>query len=160
MVIFKKFKIFVFGKRKITLDSSVIISDVIFNSEVAKEAVEKSTSEDEMMFTNIIFDECVNFTDKKNNKSMTKDEMEDELIERFGIPIEVDLPSDEELKKKYFIRDIGDLKILHSAEKTGSKLIVTRDEDLLDKKVKGPKGVKIVEMYKYVGKEPPPKKRK
>jgi len=70
---FKRFRVFVFGKRKVTLDSSVIISDVIFDSEVAKEAVEKSTSEDEMMFTNIIFDECVSFIDKKKNKEgMTK----------------------------------------------------------------------------------------
>ena len=82
------------------------------------------------------------------------------MIERFGVPIEVDLPSVEELKKKYFVRDIDDLKILHSAGQTKSKLIVTRDEDFMDKNVKGPKGVKIVEMYRYVGKEPPPKKRK
>jgi len=148
----------IFGKQKVTLDTSVIISDIVFDSEVAKEAVEKSTTEDEMMFTSIIFDECMNFTDsKKNRKSMTRDEMEDELIKRFGIPMEIKIPPIEELKGRFQIRDEEDLKILHSAERTRSKLIVTRDDDLLDPNLKGLRYTKVVEMYEYVGKKRPKK---
>ena len=144
----------VFGKRKVTLDTSVILSDIVFDSKTAKEAVGKSTTDDEIMFTTIIYDECINFTgSKKNRKNMTKDEMDKQLKERFGGPIEIDTPSVEEMKKKYWVRDDEDLKILHSAELTRSKIIVTRDDDLLDPNMKGPKKVRIVEMYEYIGRK-------
>jgi predicted nucleic acid-binding protein len=150
----------VFGKRKVTLDTNVILSDVAFGSDAAKEAVEKSTSDDQMMFTSIIYDECMKFTGSKNNKKgLTKDEMDKELKDRFGEPEKVDIPSKEELHKKFRIRDEDDYKILHSAEHTRSKIIVTKDNDFLDPKTKGPKWAKIMNVNQYIGKSKFKKKK-
>jgi predicted nucleic acid-binding protein len=84
---------------------------------------------------------------------MTEEEMEDELIKRFGVPIEIDVPPIERLKEKYTIRDDDDYKILYSAERTRSKIIVTRDKDFFDLAIRGPKGIKIINIDEYVGKK-------
>jgi len=148
-------------KTKVTLDPSVIISDVAFGSEGAKEAVRKSTTEDMMMFTEVIYDECMKFPDKRKNKTgITKEYMDKELKERFDEPIGMVLPPDEELYEIYWVRDKNDYKILYSAHHTGSRILVTRDGDFFDPKLKVPEGLKIVEMYAYIGKEGPQKKNR
>jgi len=138
------------NRRNVTLDSSVLISYVISkkNDSVVKKVVTKSTTDDRLMLTDIIADECIAYTDKPR-ANVFKDIMWKRLKELCPHIIEVrPMPSAEELQRKYKIRDLKDVKILYSVEMTNSVILVTYDDDFFD----GVEGVnaKIVKPVDYL----------
>ncbi|MCL2712515.1 MAG: hypothetical protein FWD37_04495 [Methanomassiliicoccaceae archaeon] len=122
-------------KRKITIDSNVIIASVF-----SKRVPDESTSQrviikcktcDIPILTDIIVDECLKRARKPNSKTSTQT-MKEKLNNISPSIIELKpIPSVEELMKKYNIRDKRDLKILYSADKTDSVILITQDKDFL-----------------------------
>lgn len=58
-------------KRNVTLDSSILISYVISKNDntIIKKVVIKSTTDDRLMLTDVIFDECVKLRIRKEQGS-------------------------------------------------------------------------------------------
>ncbi len=121
-----------FNKRKVTLDSNVLISGLIYNSSEANDAIRKSVIDDELMLTNIIIVECVGHSKKKGVK-FTEEQILEKLHELRPEPIVLELAPESELRDRYYIRDEKDYKILFSVDKTNSELLVTGDNDYFDK---------------------------
>jgi len=137
-------------KRNVTLDTNVLIAYVISkkNNSLSKKVVMKSITDDRLMLTDIIMDECLRYTRTKQAK-VTAAVMEEKLKEISDHIIELKpIPSVKELAERYRIRDIGDLKILYSVEMTDSVILVTYDDDFFD----GVEGLKarIMRPYRYV----------
>jgi predicted nucleic acid-binding protein len=104
-------------------------------------------TDDRLMLTNIIYDECLGYADKKGARA-TKDEVSKKIKEISPDIIEIRrVPKDSKLSKKYKIRDVNDLKILYSADKTKSVILVTMDDDFSD--VKGLKA-KVMKPKDYL----------
>jgi len=136
-------------KRKVTLDSSVLISYVISKRDdsVVKKVVTKSTRDDRLMLTDVIMDECVKYTEGRKARA-SKEEMTTKLKELSPRIIKISpVPPESELLKKYNIRDKTDLPILYSVETTKSVIFVTLDDDFTD--VKGLKA-KIMRPGEYL----------
>jgi len=140
-------------KKKVTLDTNVILSGLMFDSKTCMDAIEKSTTDDQMMMTNIIYAECLQQT-KKQNSPKTEAELKEQMRQHLPDPTHIDLPPDTELKKMYTIRDDKDLKILYSAEATRSEVLVTGDKDFYESNFKGPKNVKILKPHDYLESKP------
>jgi len=84
------------------------------------------------MLTDVIFAECQKYADKRGSRT-SEEEMSRKLKELSPEIIDVSsVPSNEELKKKYKIRDLEDMKILYSVEMTNSVILVTLDDDFSD----------------------------
>lgn len=136
-------------KRNVTLDSNVLVSYVVSKRDntVNKKVVTKSTTDDRLMLTDVIYEECLRYADKPKARA-TKEEM---TVGLKGItPHIIDIspvPPDSELMKKYKIRDQKDLKILYSVDMTDSVILVTMDDDFSD--VKGMKA-KIMNPAEYL----------
>jgi len=134
-------------KRGVTLDSNVIIGHVIskHDNTLLRCVVMKCISEDIPMLTDVIVNECLNYTRKPHSKvsyALMKERLND--ISADIIELEP-IPSAEELEKRYKIRSRKDLRILYSAETTESVIIVTQDHDFNDvggisAKIMGPEG--------------------
>lgn len=125
--------------RKVTLDSSVLIAYVISKKDdsVVKKVVMKSTTDDSLMITDVIMDEVLAFSDKKQS-SVTREYIEQAIL-GLNVPIVKihPIPDEHALQSRYGIRDIGDAKILYSVETTESVILVTYDDDYFDGNVKG-----------------------
>jgi predicted nucleic acid-binding protein len=133
-------------RKKVTLDSNVIISGVTYGSKTANKAIDRSVEDDRLMMTNVIYDECMKHAkDKKKSQSVMKKRL-DEIAPNV---IQIEVPTQKELKKKYRIRDDNDYKILYSADVTNSKILVSGDNDFHQNDVKGPRGTKIVRTADY-----------
>ncbi|MCL2032012.1 MAG: PIN domain-containing protein [Methanomassiliicoccaceae archaeon] len=146
-------------KRNVTLDSSVLISYVIskHNDTTVKKVVTKSVTDDRLMLTDVIFDECLRYTDKRKSRT-TKENMSMKLRDVSPKIIDISpVPSTEELMKKYKVRDLDDLKILYSVEMTDSVILVTLDDDFTD--VEGIKA-KIMRPEQYLFEEKDKNKRR
>jgi len=127
-------------ERNVTLDSSVLISYVISKKDdsIVKKVVTKSVTDDRLMITDIIADECLAYTDKQQ-AAVSRSVMWKKLKELCPQIIELKpMPSVKELQRRYKIRDVKDLKILYSVEMTDSIILVTYDDDFFD----GVEGVK------------------
>jgi len=149
-------------KRNVTLDSNVLISYVISKRDntVTRKVVTKSVTDDRLMLTDVILEECITFADKPKGKKLglTKEKIDSELNELSKNIINISpVPSEEELKRKYRIRDRGDLKILYSVEMTDSVILVTWDDDFTD--VKGLKA-KIMKPPEYLNESKKKHKRR
>jgi len=81
------------------------------------------------MLADIIVEECLRRAIKPKSR-VSIIEMRERLKEiSSDIKVLRPIPSFRELSEKYNIRDKKDLKILYSADKTGSVIIVTQDRD-------------------------------
>jgi len=132
-------------KRNVTLDSNVLISYVISKKDdsIVKKVVTKSVTDDRLMLTDVIFDECLRHTERRKAR-VSKEEMSGMLKELSSEIIKITpVPSNEELAERYKIRDKKDLKILYSVEMTDSVILVTYDDDFFD----NVEGVKAEIMY-------------
>jgi len=121
-------------KRNVTMDSSVLISYVISKKDntINKKVVTKSTTDDRLMLTDVIYQECLKYTRGKNAR-VTKEEMSGKLKMIAPEIISISpVPSEKDLMKKYRIRDKNDLKILYSVDMTDSVILVTVDDDFSD----------------------------
>jgi predicted nucleic acid-binding protein len=139
-------------RRNVTLDSNVLISYVISKRDdtIVRKVVIKSVTDDRLMLTDVIFAECQKYADKHESRT-TKDEMSRKLKELSPEIIDISpVPSNDELKKRYKIRDLEDMKILYSVEMTNSVILVTLDDDFSD--VKGLKA-KIMRPGEYLYEE-------
>lgn len=125
--------------RKVTLDSSVLIAYVVSKKDdsVVKKVVMKSTTDDSLMITDVIMDEVLAFSEKKQS-NVTREYIE-QAISGLNVPIVKirPIPDEYALQARYGIRDIGDAKILYSVETTESVILVTYDDDYFDGNVKG-----------------------
>ena len=124
----------VLKKRNVTVDSNVLIAYIVSKREntVIAKVIEKSTNEDKLMLTDVIYDECIRYATKPRSR-VTKKEAEAKLKKISPEIIKISpVPPNKELMKLYKIRDRGDLKILYSAEITNSVIIVTQDKDFSD----------------------------
>ena len=122
-----------------TLDTNVLIAYVIskHNNSVAKKVVTRSITDDRLMLTDIIRDECLAYTRKPGARVSWKT-MDEKLKQICQDVIELKpIPCMNELLKKYKIRDPKDMKILYSVDMTDSVIIVTYDDDFLDGGVEG-----------------------
>jgi putative PIN family toxin of toxin-antitoxin system len=135
-------------KRKVTIDTNVFISGIVYGSDTAKKAMDKSVKEDDLMLTNVIYIECVKVVSRKEPSSVCR-EVEKQLLQLRAKPIEIYLPPHMELKRMYYIRDEDDYRILYSADATDSDLLITGDKDFYDPKLKGSKA-KIIKPKDYV----------
>jgi len=120
------------NRRNVTLDTSVLIAWVISKKDdsIVKKVVLKATSEDRLMLTDIIYDECLKYECKRKTKA-SKGEIAMKLKE-LGPVIKISpVPSNEELLKKYRVCDLNDLKILYSVDMTDSVILVTYDDDFM-----------------------------
>jgi len=118
------------------LDSNILISYIISKRDntIVKKVVIKSITDDRLMLTDVICDECRKYAGKKG-ATVTEDDISNKLIEICPGIINISpVPSEEELLKKYNIRDKSDLKILYSVEMTDSVILVTLDDDFTDVK--------------------------
>jgi len=118
-------------KRNVTLDTNVLIAYVISkrNNSLSKKVVMKSITDDRLMLTDIIMDECLSYARSPRAK-VTTAEMKEKLKEISDHIIELKpIPSVKELAERYRIKDINDLKILYSVEMTDSVILVTYDDD-------------------------------
>ena len=116
-----------------TLDSNVLISYIISKNEESntKKTFKKSITDDHLMLTDIIYEECMDFCDKLGSK-IEEIDVSEKLNEVGYVILLLPVPPTDELKKKYKIRDENDLKILYSADKTKSVILVTMDKDFDD----------------------------
>jgi predicted nucleic acid-binding protein len=135
-------------KRNITLDSNVIIGHAISKDDTSllRCVVVKCVSEDIPMLTDAIVKECLCYTRKADSK-ISYTAMKRRLSEISSNVIELEPISEEELEKRYRIRAKKDLIILHSAEVTGSVIIITQDHHFND--VEGVKA-KIMHPKEYL----------
>ncbi|MCL2142675.1 MAG: type II toxin-antitoxin system VapC family toxin [Methanomassiliicoccaceae archaeon] len=121
--------------RKVTLDTSVLIAWVLSKKErsLYRVVVRKAVTEDILMLTDIIWDECLDFADKKRGRkaNITREDIDAKLRELSVDVVHIrPIPTDNELKAMgYSIRDDDDLKILYSADITNSVILVTKDDD-------------------------------
>jgi len=129
-------------KRNVTFDTNILIAWILSKKEgsIYRVAVTKAVTDDRLMLTDIIWDECLGFADKKSGKkaNVSKADIAAKLkgLGLKVIPIKP-IPTDDELKARgYRIRDNKDLKILYSVNMTESVILVTRDDDF-DGNVKG-----------------------
>ena len=120
-------------KRNVTLDSNVLISYVVSKGDdtVNKKVVTKSITDDRLMISDVIYDECVAYA-KRPKARVTEAEIAKTLKELGPIINISPVPSDSDLLKKYRIRDAKDLKILYSVDMTDSVILVTMDDDFTD----------------------------
>jgi len=149
-------------KRNVTLDSNVLIAYVTSKKDnsVVRKVVTKSMTDDRLMLTDVIYEECLKYANKKNSRA-TRGYISQELKSVQPNIIDISpIPSDADLLKKYKIRDKTDLKILYSVDMTDSVILVTMDDDFSD--VEGLKA-RIMEPKEYLTdkgkKEKPTKKR-
>jgi len=136
-------------KRNITLDTSVLIAWIITKHEdsIVKKVVTKSITDDRLMLTDIIYEECLKYADKRKSKA-SNEEITAKLSALSPKIIKISpIPSDEELLKRYRIRDTNDLKILYSVEMTDSVILITYDDDFSD--IEGVKA-KIMDPVEYL----------
>jgi predicted nucleic acid-binding protein len=112
------------------LDTSVLIAWVITKNDdsIVKKVVLKAVNEDRLMLSDIIYDECLKYGDKRKAKA-TKEEIVAKLTELGPVVRISPVPPEEELLKRYRIRDRDDLRILYSVEMTNSVILVTYDDD-------------------------------
>jgi len=141
----------VIEKRRITIDSNVIIAAAFSKNDpdnsASQRVIIKCRTQDIPMLTDIIADECLKRARKPNSRvsasamNMILNEISFEIMELKPIP------SADELAKKYKIRDKRDLKILFSADMTDSVIIITQDKDFFE----GVEGIKarIIDIYEY-----------
>jgi len=95
-------------KRNVTLDTNVLIAYVISkeNNSLSKKVVMKSITDDRLMLTDIIMDECLSYTRLPRAK-VTTAEMREKLKEISDHIIELKpIPSVKELAERYRIKDI------------------------------------------------------
>ena len=129
-------------RRKITFDANTIISYIITKKKdsLVRNAINKAKEIDQIMLTDIIEEEVIDFADKPQGMTVnaTRESMRNGIAQISAhIIILKPIPSNEELAKKYQIRDWGDLKIIESSERTESEFLITYDRALL--KAKGVK---------------------
>ena len=139
-------------KRNVTLDSNVLIAYVTSKKDnsIIRKVVTKSMTDDRLMITDVIYEECLKYATKKDSK-MTGEEISKKLLSvQSGIIDISPVPPDADLLKKYKIRDIKDLKILYSVDMTDSVILVTMDDDFSD--VKGVKA-KIMDPKQYLAED-------
>ena len=126
------------GRRNVLLDSSVLISYIISKKDgsVAKKVVTKARDDDNLMITDVIRDEILGYASKDSGYT---EEMLERGLEGIGAPIFYlgKIPPLDELKRRYYIRDDNDYKVLYSVDLTGSTIVVTYDDDFFDGKVSG-----------------------
>ena len=118
-------------KRKVTLDSNVLIAFIVSkrNNTIIKKVVLKSVTEDQLMLTDVIYNECLLYAEQKGARA-SREEVSGNLVEISPKIIKITpMPSKEELLKRYQIRDEKDLQILFSVDKTKSVILVTMDKD-------------------------------
>ncbi len=107
-----------------------MISGLLYNSLDANRVIKKSTTDDELIITNIILVECARHSKKKGVKFT-----EEEIIGRvksLGEPIILEVAPMDELKERYYIRDDDDYAILFSVDETDTEILVTGDKDYFD----------------------------
>jgi predicted nucleic acid-binding protein len=144
-------------RRNVTLDTSVLVAWIISKKEgsLYRVVVTKAVTEDRLMLTDVIWDECLDFANKKRGRKIgiTKEAIATKLRELDAkvIPIKP-VPSNDELRAMgYDMRDIGDLGILYSVNMTDSVILVTKDDDFMGD-VKGIQA-KIMDPKSYVNEE-------
>ena len=129
-------------RRKVTFDANTIISYIITKKKdsLVRNAINKAKEIDQIMLTDIIEEEVINFADKPQGRAInaTRESMRNGITQITTHIIALKpIPSNEELAKKYQIRDWGDLKIIESSERTESEFLITYDRAFL--KAKGVK---------------------
>jgi len=139
-------------KRKITIDSNVIIAAAFSkggpDGSTAQRVIIKCKTQDLPMLTDVIADECLKRARRPKSR-VTISEMRAKLNDVSSEIINLKpVPSAGELKKIYKIRDIHDLKILYSADKTYSEIVITQDKDFFE----GVEGInaRIMDIYEYI----------
>jgi predicted nucleic acid-binding protein len=139
------------AKRRITIDSNVIIAAVFSkggpDESTAQRAIIKCKTHDIPMLTDIVADECLKRARKPRSRvsiSTMRTRLNDISSEIINLK---PIPSIGELKKKYKIRDVRDLKILYSADITDSVIVITQDKDFFA----GVDGIhaKVMDIYEY-----------
>ena len=137
-----------FRKRRVMLDSNVLISAIAYKTEDSVAVMDKAKNDDFPVMTSVVRDECVDFTKKKKCR-ISKKQMEKELDSFSDDIVDVKLPKQNVLKSKYRIRDEDDYKVLHAAEVADADILVTGDEDFYDN-VKGPKKTIVIRPKRYL----------
>jgi predicted nucleic acid-binding protein len=148
-------------KRNVTLDTSVLIAWVISKDDnsIVKKIVLKAVNEDRLMLSDVIYDECLKYGDKRKAK-VSREEIAAKLRELGPVIRIKPVPSGEELLKRYSMRDAEDLKILYSVEMTNSVILVTYDDDFTGD-VKGITArIMRPEIYLYDGRPAERKRRR
>jgi hypothetical protein len=140
-------------RRNVTLDTMMFIGCILSKREVTlhRVVITKATTEDRLMLTDVIYNECLNFArSKKNKRGITEEDIAAKLAELNIDIIPVGpVPDPSELRKMgYRVRHDRDLKILYSVNMTDSVILVTRD-DHFKGDIKGIKA-KIMNPKSYV----------
>ena len=90
---------------------SDILSHIKRDDTIVRKVVTKSVTDDRLMLTDVIIEECLNYSAKKRAK-VSKEEMYKTLKDLSDIINISPIPPDKELSKMYKICDPNDLKIL------------------------------------------------
>ena len=118
------------------LDSNILISALAYKSEQSVKAVEKAETDDHLILPSVVEQECIEYTRKRKKAVISERTMHNRLSKLDAERVTVVTPKVSELKKRYYIRDENDYKILNAADKTNTDIFVTGDKDYFDN-VKG-----------------------
>lgn len=122
---------------RIMLDTNILISIVIFNSDILKEMLVNICDKHTLVLSSFIIDELKSvidrkFPDKKNNI--------DEFLLKLPYILENTQNSNVILNENSFnIRDKNDIPILYSAIVSNVDIFITGDKDFCDVNIKRPK---------------------
>lgn len=128
-------------KRRVSVDANVLMAAIAYRSKVAPQVLDRIRDRDDLIVSNIILLQCTRQAGKKNCR------LDEEAIRRAVLEIcpdvvVIELLPLEELRKRYSIRDEGDLEVLYSADVTHSDILITGDKDFYDEDWP-PKGVDV-----------------
>lgn len=131
---------------RIMLDTNIIISIVIFNSEKLKQLLTKICDNYSLVLSSYIIKEVEDVTKRKFPNKV-------EDIEKFlyKLPYEMEyVPSKIDMKMIPNIRDVKDMPVLYSAIVSDVDILITGDKDFEDVEIERPEIMTVIEfLEKY-----------
>ena len=129
------------SKRRVSVDANVLMAAIAYRSKVAPLVLDRIRSRDNLVVSNIILLQCTRQAGKKNC-CLDEDAIRRAVLEICPDVAVIEVLPLEELRRRYSIRDEGDLEVLYSADATHSEILITGDKDFFDEEWP-PKGAEV-----------------
>ena len=129
------------SRRKVSVDANVLMAAIAYKSKVTPQVLDRIRSRDELIVSNIILLQCTRQANKKNCR-LDEDAIRRAVLEICPDVVMIEVIPLEELRRRYSIRDEGDLEVLYSADATHSDILITGDKDFYDENWP-PRGAKV-----------------
>lgn len=129
------------SRRRVSVDANVLMAAIAYRSKVAPLVLDKIRSKDDLIVSNIILLQCTRQAGKKNCP-LDREAIRRAVLEICPDVVMIELLPLDELRRRYSIRDEGDLEVLYSADATHSDILITGDKDFYDESWP-PKGANV-----------------